>query len=416
MAVEEAPALAGKKVLLGITGSIAAYKAAVILRELQKAGAEVRVVMTRAATKFVCPLTFECLSGYPVLKDLFTGAPEDSSFSYDSPAGGFSSTAHVDLGKWADVLLIAPATANLIAKLACGIADDALSTAALAVRGRIVVAPAMNRAMYENRVVRENVARLRTVGVLIVEPGAGDLACGEAGTGRLAETFSILDAVKTAAAVIGPLSGKRIIVTAGRTEEPIDPVRIITNYSSGKMGRALAEAALRRGAEVIFIHGRMDVDPPPGVKAIQALSAIEMREAVLKEFRRAQGLIMAAAVSDYAPAKSRTRKIRRQGELTLKLKATPDILREAAAKKGKRFVVGFALETGSKMKGAKEKLAKKNLDLVAVNNPLEEGAGFGSDTNVITLLDRNGEVTELGKLSKAEAAERILSLVCERFV
>jgi phosphopantothenoylcysteine decarboxylase/phosphopantothenate--cysteine ligase len=264
--------------------------------------------------------------------------------------------------------------------------------------------------------VQQNIARLRAEGILIVEPATGELACKDVGRGKLADIDDILAAVKDALAPTGPLTGKRIIVTAGRTEEPIDPVRVITNYSSGKMGCALAQAAIDRGADVVFIHGRMDVLPPPSVHAIEALSAASMRDAVLRALPRAHGVIMAAAVCDYAVPKTRAQKLKRSGELTLTLKATPDILKAVAAKKKKRFVVGFALETQKKLEGAREKLKSKQCDLIAVNNPLEKGAEFGSDTNIITLLDRNGQVQELGKLSKVEAAGRILDVVCERLI
>ena len=391
--------LAGRRILLGITGSIAAYKAAVLCRLLKCAGAEVRVVMTPLAKQFITPLTMATLSKNPILVDFFD--PENGAWN-----------SHVALGEWADCYLIAPATANTLAKMACGIADNLLLTTYLSARCPVVVSPAMDLDMYAHPATQENLRRLAERGVRIVQPAEGELASGLPGTGRMAEPADIAAFVGQLFGGENPekkksLRGKRLIVTAGATIEAIDPVRFISNHSTGKMGYAIAEALARRGAEVVLISGRTSLPTPTGVRRIDVLSAQEMYEASVREFATADGAVMCAAVADYTPEEVAPTKLKKgDGELTIRLKRTHDIAAELGAHKAGRILVGFALETDHEEANAEGKLQRKNFDFIVLNSLRDAGAGFGVDTNKVTLIDRAGR-EELPLLSKAETAEKI---------
>lgn len=384
------------KVLIGVTSSIAAYKAAEVVSALVKSGAEVSVMMTRNATNLVGPATFRALTGREVRVDLWEG--------------GTSRPLHLELAE-EDVVAIVPATANIIGKIACGICDDLVSTVVLSTRAPVVVAPAMNEAMYLNEAVQANLATLRKRGVILVEPETGWLACGKEGKGRLAATETILAAILDAGSSGGDLKGKKVIVTGGPTREPIDAVRFISNRSSGKMAAALARAARRRGARTVLITGPVDVPQPGGVKIIRVETAGELREAIESEWQGADCLVMAAAVCDYRSAERHSGKLRRQDKLTLELVSTDDILKGFARKKAGRIIVGFALETADEIEGGKRKLREKDLDLVVVNNPLREGAGFGSDMNSGALIHRDGRVDDLGTMTKLDFSERIFDAI-----
>jgi phosphopantothenoylcysteine decarboxylase/phosphopantothenate--cysteine ligase len=386
-------------VVLGVTGGVAAYKACEVLRELQRRGVDVRVVMTAAATRFVTPMTFEALSGHPVLHDQW--APG---------AGG--GIRHVSLADEADLLLVAPATANVLGKLARGIADDALSTLHLATRAPVVVAPAMNVNMLAHPAVQENLAILRGRGVRVVEPGEGYLACGWLGRGRLAEPLEIVEAAVAALQRRRDLEGETVLVTAGPTVEDIDPVRFVSNRSSGKMGYRLAEAARDRGARVALVSGPVSLSPPGGVEVVPVRSAEEMQRAVAERVGPATVVIAAAAVSDYRPARASTSKLKKgKGPLTLDLVRTPDILEGLGRAKAGRILVGFAAETGDILENARKKLEAKNLDLVVANDVTRPGAGFGGDTNAVVLVRRDGSRADVPLASKREVAERILDEV-----
>jgi phosphopantothenoylcysteine decarboxylase/phosphopantothenate--cysteine ligase len=389
--------LSGRRVLLGVTGSIAAYKAVSLLRRLTAMGAEVTVVMTEAATRFVGPLTFQTLSGRPVHHDLFE--PREDIL-------------HLTLADTADVFLIAPATANTIAKLAAGAADDLLSALALSARGPVVLAPAMDAVMWEHRLVQRNLAALREGGMTVVPPESGSLASGLVGTGRLASEEAIIAAVTARLGAGGNWSRERVVVTAGPTSEPIDSVRTITNRSSGKMGYAVAAAASRRGATVTLISGPTRMAPPPGVSVVWVETAEEMRRAVLDHVDKATTLIMAAAVADFRPKTVHAGKIKkRAAPVTLELVPTEDILAAVAHRGGALFVVGFAAETERVVEHASEKLKAKRLDVIVANDVSIPGIGFGADANEVTLIDRTGAVTPLPRLPKSEVAERILDRV-----
>jgi|YelNatPaOPRAMG01_1025707.scaffolds.fasta_scaffold00104_25 phosphopantothenoylcysteine decarboxylase/phosphopantothenate--cysteine ligase len=390
--------LEGKRVLLGVTGGIAAYKSCELARRLIRLGAEIQVVMSEAATRFVTPLTFEALTQRPVLTDLFR------------PEAGSRATVHVELGRWPDLVLIAPATYDFIGKLACGLADDALSALVAAAEAPVVLCPAMNHAMYAKPALAENLNRLRQWGYRIVGPERGELAEGEIGWGRLAEVETILDAVEYELLRHDALHGRRVLVTAGPTQEPVDPVRFITNRSSGRMGYALAQAALWAGAEVTLVSGPTPLQPPRGVGFVSVRTAAEMAEAVERHWPQTEILFMAAAVSDYRPSQVAEHKLKK-GEgptLRLDLEKTPDILAWAGQNKGARILVGFAVETENELANAMEKLRRKNLDLIVVNNPLEPGAGFETDTNRVTILDAEGHLDDWPLLSKLEVARRLV--------
>jgi phosphopantothenoylcysteine decarboxylase/phosphopantothenate--cysteine ligase len=386
-------------VVLGVTGCIGAYKACELLRELQRRDADVHVVMTAAATRFVSPMTFEALSRHPVFHDQWA-------------LGASGDIRHISLGDEADLLLVAPATANILGKLARGIADDALSTLYLATRAPVMVAPAMNVNMFDHPAVRENLATLRARGVAVVEPGSGYLACGWLGKGRLAEAGEIVDAAMAALARRRDLEGQTVLVTAGPTVEDLDPVRFVSNRSSGKMGYRLAEAARDRGAGVVLVSGPTGLLPPAGVETVAVRSADEMRSAVATHVARATVVIAAAAVSDYRPASASASKRKKgEGPLTLELVRTPDILKGLGEAKGGRVLVGFAAETEDLLANAAKKLEEKNLDLIVANDVTRPGAGFGEDTNAAVVLRRDGSRVDLPLASKREVAERILDEV-----
>jgi len=388
-----------KKIIVGITGGIAAYKACDIVRRLKKLGAQVVVVMTENAQKFITPLTFETLSGNEVVTEMF-------------PERRFVGVRHVDLAGWADLILIAPATANIIGKIRSGIADDILTTIVISSKAQVLIAPAMNVNMYENPIFQENLSYLRKLGYRFVEPEVGELASGIVGKGRLAEPETIVGEVVKTLTKEKDLEGKSIIVTAGRTEEPLDPVRYLSNRSSGKMGYAIAQEAYERGAKVTLISGPSNLPPPSGLNFIQVQTAQEMLTAVRYAFKKADALIMSAAVSDFSPTFISKEKVKRGGEeILLKLKSTIDILKEMGKNKKEKILVGFSLETEDEIKNAKKKLSEKNLDLIVVNNPNVPGAGFEVDTNQVTLIDKRGKIEKLPLLSKKEVASKILDKV-----
>jgi phosphopantothenoylcysteine decarboxylase/phosphopantothenate--cysteine ligase len=397
--------LTGKRILLGVTGGIAAYKTAYLVREFVRADAEVQVVMTRAATQFITPLTMTTLSKREVIIDMFPLSP-------DQPP--HEPTRHIDLALWGHVMLIAPATANTIAKIAHGAADNFLTTLVLALRCPLIIAPAMDVDMYLNDTTRKNIALLRETGCTVLEPDSGELASGLSGPGRMPEAVRLFDeVVKTLNNSRRDLAGKTVLVTAGPTHEPIDPVRFIGNRSSGKMGFAVAVAAAQRGANVTLISGPVSLSTPRNVRRIDVSTAREMSAAVMAEFPAADLLVMTAAVADFAPARSSAQKIKREqkpgGKFVLELSENPDILEEAGAKKTGQMIIGFALETEHGVENARKKLASKNLDIVVLNNPLVEGAGFGSDTNVVTVITASGDVEELPLMSKIDVANTLLS-------
>jgi len=386
----------GKTVVLGVTGSIAAYKAVDIASKLTQRGMGVDVVMTRAAMEFVTPLSFRAVTHRPVVTDMWELSSE---FSVE----------HVALAERADVVLVAPATANTIAKMAAGIADEMLTCTILATRAPVIVAPAMDAGMYSNAATQENLGRLRSRGFTIIGPAQGRLASGLVGMGRLVEPEEVVAAVCEALAREGDLAEKQVVVSAGGTREPIDFVRFVGNRSSGRMGYAVAEAARDRGAVVTLITSAVEIPPPLGVDVMRVETALEMRDAVLKASAAADVLIMAAAVADYRPAEVAESKIRRESEsLTLELVKTPDILSEVG---GDVLKVGFAAETGDVIERARAKLASKDLDLIAANDVTGEDSGFGSETNRVTLIDRDGNVEELPLMPKYEVAHRILDRV-----
>ncbi len=388
--------LANKTIVLGITGGIAAYKAADIASKLTQAGARVEVVMTESATKFITPLTLRTITGRPVVTDMFELASE---FSIE----------HIALGEVADVIAIAPATANIIAKIATGIADDMLSCTVLATKAPVIVAPAMHAGMFQNSVTQDNLAKLKSRGFTIVEPAYGYLASGGIGMGRLADTETIIGTIKQVLGRSGDLAGRRIVVTAGGTLEPIDPVRHIGNRSSGKMGYAVAEAARDRGATVTLIAAPTSLPEPVGIEVIPVETAVQMKEAVAKATAQADALIMAAAVADYQPKSVAEAKIKKETpSLTLELIRTPDILSEV---KGNFVKVGFAAESEDVVENARQKLEKKQLDIIVANDITVTDSGFGVDTNKVTLLDRDGKVDSLPLMSKREAAEKVLDRV-----
>jgi phosphopantothenoylcysteine decarboxylase/phosphopantothenate--cysteine ligase len=388
-------------VVLGVTGCIGAYKACEVLRELQKRGAEVHVVMTRHAQQFVTPLTFETLSRHPVFTDQFV-------------LGAASDIQHVSLADSADVLLVAPATANIIGKFARGIADDALSTLYTATKAPLVIAPAMNVHMFEHPAVVENLELLQSRGASVVEPASGYLACGWLGKGRLAEVEAIVEATERALARRRDLEDATILVSAGPTVEDIDPVRFVSNRSSGRMGYRIAEAARDRGARVVLVSGPTSLRPPANVELVNVRSAEQMARAVEQHASHAQVVVMAAAVSDYRPASvSKTKLKKSDGPVVLELQRTTDILKGLGAAKGERLLVGFAAETNDVRVYAREKLQKKNLDLIVANDVSREGAGFGSERNAALLIDSSGTETEVPLVSKRELAERILDRVVE---
>ena len=393
--------LNGKHIILGITGSIAAYKAAMLCRLLVKEGAEVRVIMTPLAKQFITPLTMATLSKHPILVEFFN--PENGEWN-----------SHVSLGEWADMLLIAPATANTLAKMVTGIADNLLLTTYLSARSKVAVAPAMDLDMYAHITTQQNLQTLAERGVAIIEPAAGELASGLVGKGRMAEPEDIVEQVKAIFAEDlkkKSLEGKRYIVTAGATIEAIDPVRYITNHSTGKMGYAIAEELAKRGAEVKLISGRTTLPVPTGVERIDTLSAEDMYNAAVREWKEADGAVMCAAVADYTPVTVADKKLKKSDDdMRIELRRTKDIAKELGANKGERVLVGFALETDNEEANAQGKLVRKNLDFVVLNSLRDAGAGFRGDTNKITIIDTNG-AEEHPLMSKREAAGVIVDKI-----
>ena len=391
--------LDNKTVLLGITGSIAAYKAVELASRLTQAGAAVDVVMTEAATEFVTPLTFRSITQRPVAADMWDPAAE-------------LEIEHIALADRADVVVIAPATANVIAKLAAGIADDLLCCTVLATRAPVILAPAMNVNMYENQVTQDNLSKLSSRGFGIVDPGYGSMACGAVGKGRLADTEIILAAIEQVLDKKADLAGKHVVVTAGGTQEPIDPVRHITNRSSGRMGYAVAEAARDRGAQVTLVTAPTSLPDPAAVEMIRVETALQMREAVLNEVPRTDVLIMAAAVADYRPVVASESKLKKEAssQIVLELIRNPDILSEV---KGNLVKVGFAAESESLIQNATDKLKEKNLDLIVANDITAADSGFNVDTNRVVMIDRRGNREDLPLLPKSEVAHKILDRVVE---
>lgn len=391
------------KIALGVTGGIAAYKAAEIVRLLQDRGIRVQVVMTRAAQEFVRPLTFAALSGEKVITDMFARGQEHEP-NIDS------AIEHIAVAQSIDALVVAPATADVLAHFAQGIASDFLTTLYLATTAPIVVAPAMNVNMWNHPATQANLQILRQRGVKIVEPGAGYLACGMTGAGRLAENESIVAAVMEALGSAQDFAGETVLITAGPTREKIDPVRYLTNRSSGRMGYALAEAALRRGARVLLVSGPTSITPPGAAEVTRVESTEEMRDAVLQFLPQASVVIKTAAVSDYRPKAEAGQKIKRKGPMTLELEATPDILKELTAKKSSQIIVGFAAETENVLENARQKLVSKNLDAIVVNDVSRDGVGFDSDRNAVTIISQD-EVVEVPETTKWEVAQRVLAQI-----
>lgn len=397
------------RVALGISGGVAAYKAAELVRRLQQEGLEVQVIMTRNAQEFITPLTFAALTGQKVITEMFGSEAATPNVE--------SAIEHIAVAQRIDLLVVAPATANIIAKLARGVADDFLTTLYLATTAPVIIAPAMNVNMWEHAATKENVEMLRARGVHVVSPDEGYLACGMTGAGRLASVEAIARAVCARLGVAHDLEGETVVVTAGPTCEDVDPVRYLTNRSSGKMGYALATAAARRGAHVILVSGPTRLDPPPGVEFISVRSSEQMHRAVQEQLPQATVVIMAAAVADFRPASFYPTKIKRgSGRMALELEATPDILADLArAGRGPqgRILVGFAAETEHVAEHARGKLESKQADLIVANDVTAEGAGFDHDTNVITLYSRDGSETPFPRMPKPEAAQRILDRVLE---
>ena len=391
--------LKGKTVVLGVTGSIAAYKIAGLASMLVKQHADVTVLMTQNATNFINPITFETLTGNKCLIDTF-----DRNFQY--------SVEHVALAKRADVVLVAPASANVIGKIANGIADDMLTTTVMACRCKILISPAMNTNMYENPIVQDNLQKLRRFGYTVIEPDSGYLACGDTGRGKMPSEQTLFQWIEREIACEKDLAGVKVVVTAGATAEKIDPVRFITNHSTGKMGCAIAKRAMLRGAEVTLVCGRMTVEPPPFVHVVRAESAAEMCAAVLEAAKTADIVVKAAAVADYRPRTVAAEKIKKhEGGMTIELERTTDILATLGAEKpAGQFLCGFSMETENLLENAAGKLKRKHLDMIVANSLRTQGAGFGVDTNVVTLLTEN-ETEELPLLTKDETADRILTKI-----
>jgi phosphopantothenoylcysteine decarboxylase/phosphopantothenate--cysteine ligase len=390
------------KVALGVTGGIAAYKAAELVRLLQDKGIRVQVVMTRAAQEFVRPLTFAALSGEKVITDLFGSGAEDPNID--------SAVEHIAVAQAIDALVVAPATADVIAKFAHGQANDFLTTLFVATTAPVVIAPAMNVNMWENAATQANIQTLKARGKHIVEPDSGYLACGMVGAGRLAANETIVKAVLKALHAEQDLAGETVLVTAGPTQEPIDPVRYIGNRSSGKMGYALAEAALRRGAKVILVSGPTALKPPATAEVIQVQTAQQMRDAVMAQFEQSSIVIKAAAVADFTVRSATDEKIKRKGPMMLELEPTVDILAEIGAKKGSRLVIGFAAETNDVLANARKKLESKRLDAIVLNDVSQPGIGFDSERNAVTIITHAGAETVL-ETSKWEVAHRVLDAV-----
>ncbi len=381
-------------VVLGVSGGIACYKAVELVRLLVKAGLRVQVIMTRGAMEFVTPLTFQSLSGNPVATETFNLTQE-------------SEIGHINLADVADLLVVAPATANIIGKIANGIADNLLTTVIMATQAPVLIAPAMNLHMFENPILQENIRKLRAVGYHVLVPAAGFLACGYEGKGRLPEPEAIAEEIERLLKK-KDLVGERLLITAGPNREPLDPVRYLSNRSSGKMGYALARAALRRGAEVVLVTGPTGLEAPAGARPVRVTTTAEMRAAVLKEFAACTAVIMAAAVADYRPVSGSDRKIKRgKDPIEIRLEPNPDIVKELGQMKDGKFLIGFAAETEDLIANAVKKLGEKNLDMVIANNVTEPGSGFDGDTNIATILERGGTPISLPLMSKDDLADCI---------
>ena len=393
--------LDGKKILLCVTGGIAVYKAAALTSKLTQSGAEVKVLLSESAAKFVSPLTFQALSRNEVYTD---------TFDEKNP----KVIAHIDLADWADLILIAPATANSIGKLANGIADNMITTTLLAATSPVWIAPAMNVHMYDHPAVKDNIKRLYDFGCRFIEPGEGYLACGYVGKGRLEEPEKIVSLIEGFFNnKDGPLKGKTILVTAGPTREKIDPVRYLTNHSSGKMGYAIAKEAVKAGANVLLVSGPVNLPVPAGVSYVPVESAQDMYEAVIDRFEQADAVIKTAAVADYRPRNAAVHKIKkRDGDEVIELERTKDILLELGKRKNRQILVGFAAETNDVEEYARKKLMNKNADMIVANNVAAEGAGFGTETNLVTFFRRDGTYENLPMLPKREVAKKILNEVC----
>jgi len=395
------------KIALGVTGGIAAYKAAEIVRLLQDRGIRVQVIMTRAAQEFVRPLTFAALSGEKVITGMFSPGQEQQ-------ANIESAIEHIAVAQSIDALLVAPATADALAHFAQGIASDFLTTLYLATTAPVIVAPAMNVNMWNHPATQANLEILRKRGVKIVEPGSGYLACGMTGAGRLAENETIVAATLEALGASQDLAGETVLITAGPTREKIDPVRFLTNRSSGRMGYALAEVAIRRGAAVLLVSGPTSITPPDAAELTPVESTEEMRDAVLRLLPRATIIIKTAAVSDYRPKSASHQKIKRKGPMTIDLEATPDILKEVSQKKSSQIIVGFAAETENVLENARQKLLAKSLDAIVVNDVSREGIGFDSDRNAVTIITDH-DVVDVPETTKFEVAQKVLDqIVCLR--
>ncbi|EJV81998.1 bifunctional phosphopantothenoylcysteine decarboxylase/phosphopantothenate--cysteine ligase CoaBC [Bacillus mycoides] len=391
--------LKGKKILLCVTGGIAVFKAAALTSKLTQAGATVKVMMSESAMKFVTPLTFQALSRHDVYTDTFD--EKDSAV-----------IAHIDLADWADVVLVAPATANCIGKLANGIADDMITTTLLATTAPVWIAPAMNVHMYENKIVQKNMMTLKALGYTFIEPGEGFLACGYVAKGRLEEPEVIIGRLEEVFSEQKPLQGKRILITAGPTREKIDPVRFMTNFSSGKMGYAIAEVAASLGADVILVSGPTALNPPLHVTTIQVESAQDMLEAVLQHYQNVDVVIKTAAVADYRPKYVHDNKMKKQnGDAVIELERTVDILKTLGEKKDRQLLIGFAAETTNIEEYATRKLREKNANMIVANDVKAQGAGFGTDTNIVTMYRKDGEIIELPLLTKKEVAREILKQI-----
>ena len=388
--------LQGKKLVLGVTGSIACYKALDLASKLTQAGANVDTIMSYGATRFIAPLAFRSLTHRPVIVDTFD---PDSELSIE----------HVQLAEKADLVVVAPATAHFIAKVAWGFADDPLTTTILATTAPVLVAPAMDGHMYENQATQDNIEKLKSRGIRFIGPATGHLASGLTGIGRLVEVPQLVGHISALLGRDGDLAGRTIVVSAGGTQEAIDPVRVITNHSSGKMGYALAEAARDRGARVVLVSAPTGLDDPTALEVVKVRSASEMRDAVLEAVKGADALVMAAAVADYQPTDVSDQKIKKDSSaLTIELERTPDILMEA---QGSFLKIGFAAETEELLANAQDKLERKALDLIVANDVSKEGSGFGADTNKVTLVGKSGEVEDLPLMSKHDVAHRILDRV-----
>ncbi len=392
------------RVVLGVGGGIAAYKAAELVRSLQARGHEVQVVMTRAAREFVQPLTFATLSGRKVITDLFAADSASETLS--------SAVEHISVAQENDVLLVAPATADLVAKFAHGLADDFLSTLYLAFRGKIAIAPAMNTQMWDHPATQENLRQLRSRGCSIIDPDEGWLACGVTGAGRLPDPARIAEFVDSWVRVRQDMAGESFLVTAGPTQEPIDPVRFISNRSSGKMGYAIAEAAEQRGAHVVLVSGPVNIPPPPRVELVPVQTAREMRQAVLGHLEKATIIVKSAAVADYHVAEVPRQKLKKTAtRLSLELDPTPDILAEVGERKGDRLLIGFAAETQNLVEEARRKLVSKQCDMVVANLVGRDGLGFESDNNEVEMVTRAGQTVHAGPASKAKIAGQILDQI-----